>query len=227
MKKIYVIIILSFFLEMNILNADCIESKKEGDQISILIDPPRVDKQELSLLVVVPSNNIYLKITNDYNNEEKIYTNEKENATTFKLVSPDIYSNIKYTIRVYYSDTACGLEPIITYEYETGIYNKYNQSNACLNASSYIERCKEYYTSEDIKNFNISSDLSEDKHNELVESDIENKNNMPEEKLSTKEKILKGIKEYYLYILIPIAIISLMYIIQIIIIKRRKKYEKE
>lgn len=227
MKKIYLLMLFSIFFGINLLNADCITAKKAGENLPVILIPPNIDNKEISVVAILETDEIYFQVTNNYDGQSGIHKNTANGESqSFEFVSPDIYKDVKYTFDVYYSDGACGKDPIKTYEITTGIFNKYNESEECLNATEYIDRCKEHYTTDDIKNYNGNQDLTEEEFNELVKEDIKNGTTKPDDR-TTKQKLIDIIKEYYLYVVIPVVVVSIVYIIIIIIVKRKKRMINE
>lgn len=226
-KNLFIMLIVSLFTCVGLYNADCVTARMEGENLTILNYPSRVDDQNTSIIPILKSSQIYIQVTNDYNKEMNIYRNNKENEEMgFEIISPDIYTNITYTIKTFYNDNSCGTEAIKTYTVETGIYNQYNQSNACLNSEVYVERCKEHYYSEDIKKFSDPSTLTEEDFVSKVEEDIKKGTNIPDDR-TTKEKVLDAVKEYYLYVLVPFVVITIVSIVILIIVKRGKRLEND
>ncbi len=150
-----------------------------------------------------------------------IYPNLKNPEEIFlKLKSPDIFTNITYEIKTFYTNQECGIDPIKVFSIETGIYNKLSDLKICWD-KLYLDICKNYYTTEDIEKFGNIQNFSEEKINELVNEELS------KEEKKSKTNLKDIIKEYYLYVLIPIIFISIVYIIVIVIVKKRKEVQNE
>ncbi len=223
MKKIYLIIplIITIFFGINKLNADCESAKERGENLIVSLSPATLMEEENQIKVVLSSEEIYLEVTNNYNDEKNVINSEDGSDIIKTIISPDKYKNIKYEIKTFYTDQTCGTDPIKTYTYETGIYNKFSDSEECWD-KPHLNVCKDSFNSKDIeKYYGKDKELSEKNLEEVIEKEEKEEN-------KKKDKTIMGvIKEYYLYVLIPILVISIVYIIIIIVIKRRKKLKDE
>lgn len=220
-----IILFIMFFFNPY-LNADCKSAKEEADSLLYYIDLPRFDKLETSLIVILESTQINIEVSNNYDTTINKYGNNSDEKTfVVTEVSPNIYKNITYDINVFYTDKTCGTESIATYSIDTGIYNKYNESSYCINSDVYIDRCSESYTTEQIKKYGNLENMTEEEFNKLAEEDVKNGTNIPDDR-TTKEKVIDFVKNNYLYVLLPLIIVSIIYI-TIIIIAKRKKVQNE
>lgn len=209
-----VLIILSLILSVNILNADCDSASKSGIYLMADVERALIKTDTNVVNVLLYDEETYLEVTNDYDDSVLTYYKSDVNEDGFiNINSPDSLTNIKYTISLKYVDKTCGEGAIKTIELETGIYNINSDKNICLD-KLYLDVCKNNYAPDEIdKYFNINTNK---KLEEEVKKELEEYNN-PDNNLKNI------IKEYYLYVLLPFLFISLIYIIRIIIIKRRGK----
>lgn len=220
-KKICLFLLLSTFIGLNVLKADCEEAKQEGENLLVSIEPATLKTEDTLVEIVLVSDNIYIEVSENYSNTKQTYYKKDLGDSIFlKLKSPDIFTNITYEIKTFYTNQECGIDPIKVFSIETGIYNKLSDLKICWD-KLYLDICKNYYTTEDIEKFGNIQDLSEEKINKLVNEEL------TKEEEKSKINLKDIIKEYYLYVLIPIIIISIVYIIVIVIVKKRKEVQNE
>lgn len=115
------------------------------------------------------------------------------------------YSPKTYTIYVIsQNEKSCYSDLLRTFDYTVPAFNEFSISTFCKENPS-VKECAINYD---------SSKLNEKKINEIVEkTNIKN--------TSTKEKMLYNVKKYWYFVLIPIIIISIIYIIKIFAYKRK------
>lgn len=209
MKKIFIILFSFMFCTLTIDALTCSEIKENVNNISY--DVLRLydfEEAKVEINFYGLNENYKVEVQNSYNDEVKTYTNNdfKDGILTFN--SETVLEKINYRIRVYASDVNCTSNILKTYTFETPKYNSYITSSVCDGMYDTIDLCNPFYDTGNmtLKEFN-------EKVTEL--SDIINE--------PFKAKVIKFIKNYYLYVLIPFLIISIIYIVKIILVKRRKK----
>lgn len=215
----YFIIVLSVFMCINVLNAECDNAKQNGEYLWSVVDRATLKTDSTVVKLFLFTDEVYYEISNDYNDTVEKYTYaDIDEDSIIKFNSPDILTNVKYTVKAYYTDNTCGTEPIKTFEVETGIYNKNSDNKECWD-KLYLDVCKNNYSPDELKEYeSITND-------EELTKKIEEEDKVYNEE--TKKSVLDIVKEYYLYVLIPCVVISVFYIIRIIIIKKRKEVKDE
>ncbi len=127
-----------------------------------------------------------------------------------KIYAVGCYTNLEeetYTIEVYGSEnSACANEKLKTLRYTVPRFNRMVKNAKCVNNNS--ELCKTFT--------NSTKDMTEQEFEKEIDKYIEEQ----EEPMTTSE-ILKLALSYGLYIIIPLVIISLIYVFRV------KKYKKE
>ena len=73
---------------------------------------------------------------------------------------------------------------------------------------------------EDIKKYVDEKEISEDNISSIIDEEIK-------ASVTVKDKVTNVIKEYYLYVLIPVLLISIFYIARIIVVKRKKRLKDD
>lgn len=221
MKKISLIIMMSLIGGINLLYADCEEAKSEGENLIVTVEPATLKDEDTILQVIMISDKIYLEISEDNTGStNKYYKSDLGDSVFLTIKSPDIYSNVKYEIKTYYSDETCGVEPIKTYTVETGIYNKFSDSEVCWDKLD-LDVCKNNYTADEVKKYYNDKELSEDNIEKIIKEEKTQKD------AENKKSVIDIIKEYYLYVLVPIMVLSVFYVTRILIIKKRKEVQNE
>lgn len=214
MKKI-IILIISCLMSISIYKADCSDAKNGAENLFLYLKPAQLSSDSTYIYVLIPDDSFYLKVINTYDNLEKIYTRSDADENGFVVIeSPDIFENINYNINVFYTDTTCGIESIDSFEFETGIYNKYSSSSVCNEMQ--VDVCNINYTPEMIKKYYEDEKLSDSNIKDIIQKELKEKNSY---------SFVDYVKKYYLYILVPLLIISVIYIPIIIFTRRKKKNE--
>lgn len=210
-----ILFLLSLLLSINILNADCESASKSGEDIIYSIQRATISGGNSEIYFFMFTDEVYFEVTNDYDDTlEKITYADTNDESYIKIISPNSLINVKYKISSYYSDKTCGEDIIKTIEVETGVYNKNVDNEKCTD-KYYLDVCKENYSAEEYEKYkDLQSEEDLSKKIEEEEKEYNKKNG---------KSNLDIIKEYYLYVLIPVAIISVFYIVRIVFIKKRKE----
>lgn len=224
MKKIILLNLTIFmsFIGIKIVNADCTLAKEEGKNILAVLNPSTIKSDDTYVNVYLPTENVYVTVQrNDEDIATTYYNKDTEDGNRIQLKAPSIYTNYKYDIKVYYTDSACGEEPIKSMTIETGIFNVYSDSKICNTNTNYnLDVCRRHYMPEDIKKYVDEKEISEDNISSIIDEEIK-------ASITVKDKVTNVIKEYYLYVLIPVLLISIFYIARIIVVKRKKRLKDD
>lgn len=167
-----------------------------------------LEKAEYAYLLLISpdSSDLVYKVT--YDNEVE-YAKYSYKYGTYAVGSYVHFIPKTYNIEVYGKPgTACSNEKLLERKYTIDAYNEYSGSNYCMEHKE-EEICRINYDSSKI------TDEDKDKINNGNEN-INDKNN-----LTVFDKIVLLIKKGWIFILIPILIISLFYVIKI------KSYKKK
>lgn len=218
MKKIGVLLIILFTFNFTYLNAitdeECINHMNEANFIDAYTEDNIAD--DLSVLIQVKveglTENTFVTIVNDYDNVVKEYYYSDTENGVLTLNSPYIYKRVRYIINVYTVDRECNSEPINTFYLKTDMYNMYSRYDIC--EESDIDMCSMFY---DI------SDMTEKEFMQIAQEKIGYANR------SIFQKVIDFIKDYYLFIITPIVLVSTYFIVRITVLKRGRdeKYNKK
>ena len=204
MRKIYILVFALFtcLIAAKEMYAVC---KEEADNISY--DIIYVDNEDEGLkiktIIYDIDENLYIKVKNDYDNQEATYTSSDFNDYGYiTYQNPNVFKNVNFTINVYSNDETCSNEVLRTIKYNTNKYNPYSVNDVCDGYENKIDLCASFY---DVDN--------------MTEEEFVNK--VKDYKFD--KSILGYIKRYYLYVLIPFLIGLVIFTIRLIIYKRRNK----
>lgn len=215
-NKISLLIFMIFcsFVNIYTLKADCEDSIKEAEQIIVKTENV-VDETRAVFIYLVIENitpNTYVVVMNDYEDEfnpkdatRTIKYEDTENGT-IRIKSPNIYKKINYVVKAYTKDSSCSIEAVKSKNVKTDVFNKYSAYQECDDAEG-VKICE---------SFKDTSKIEEEEFKEIVEKEKIELNK------TTKDKVFEAISKYYLYVLIPITLISAIYITLIVRAKRGK-----
>lgn len=164
------------------------------------------------LFVCAPRSDIDVKVTDSENTKE--YSAIKCDFDNSYIVGSDIHFSKKtYNFKIYgNSSSNCPGELLRTLKYTVPAYNKYVGTEFCI-LNPDVELCQA-----DKDTSNMTEEEVED-----YMADITEKNKI--NSMATSEKILYYIGKYWYYVVIPIIIVSVVYLVRIKLYK--KKVEKE
>ena len=207
MKKVLFFIFLSF-VSVNVVNADCtdyedVANKIEYSVLNIFNEDEFVNRIMISEL----PENMYLKVRNSYNSDEDTYTYSDSSEGLLFIDSKTVTRKINYEIRVYTNDASCQGKVLRTIQETTPKYNPYVTSDLCVGHYDDVKLCHPFY--------NIG-EMTLDEFNKQVTDEIAKLN---DSKLNFWGYVLK----YLPFVLVPFVLISVIYIVRIILLKRRKK----
>jgi hypothetical protein len=173
-------------------------------EFSLYIKP--VDPYAYYFAFVPYSDKLKVRATNSENKELEVFYNEE--AMSYIMGAYINYETEKYKFELYGSEkSACPNELLKTIYKEVPPFNEYSLYEFCENNNkSYI--CK---TMKDTSNVS-QKDFSEIVKNYKEENKFE--------EMSLPNKALYLIKRYYLFVLIPLVLITIYYVIKI------RKYKK-
>lgn len=210
MKKVILVIsvvLVSILFNVIDLKAECLTDteviKNSIDSIYQLNYD--VDKGFYFYITTYPiDDRVYIKIKGDGIEETKGFLDAKNQVISVERYY--IYEKVEYTVEIYSNMEGCKDELIKTISVTTPKYNNYRDSNVC-------EFNKEYKLCQP---FEDTSKISEDELERQVKEYESNKNK------TSLEKAIEKVKEYYIYILIPVILIGGIYTYKIIKIKQKK-----
>lgn len=209
MKKILMFMTALVIFSVNVytLKADCNSITKEA--LEVEKEMLKINDEEgvkISTKIYNLTENLYVTVLNDYDNTPSTYHYSDVKDGILTIDTTTILNSINYVIKVYSEDTTCGVEPLKTLNYTTPKYNDYSTVDKCRGRESEIEMCSAFY---------------------------DNKGMTPEEFMKKLDKEIKKqeeanhsfmyyVSKYYLFVLIPVILVILVYVVRIIILKRGK-----
>lgn len=218
MKKLMILcfVLFSFFYSINLLNADCEDLISKSKNVKVYKESiaPKSDKENPTIGVRIENitDDYYVKITNDVNDKEvTIKYSDTENGTYF-FKSPNVYKNVKVNVNLYSSNNnVCNsTDSLVNFEVSTDVFNQYYYLNICQNNLD-LDMCKPFQNNEE---------LNKEEFVKKIEDDIRVRD------MSIFERVWEFIKDYYLYALVPFILLSLIFIIRIVLLKRGKKTDE-
>ena len=205
MKKIFKLLLIIFLISVNVFNlkADC-ESDKENvkDLRFTEMNYIQDDKYMIGFEAISPKvdNDLYFEI---YKNDELIDTTEMQDDYASYIME---YDNKELTIKVKVYSSACEKEALNEYECLGLELNKYSSLPICNELPGSSELCSQ---------FADTKDMSEADFIKAVKKDTR--------QVKTILGFKLGIKRYYLYAVIPFAVAALVFIVAVIVLKKKGK----
>ena len=222
MKIKFLFVLLFFsFLGMLTLNADCEDVMDIANNISVKnkFYMPSYDEingedtENPFVLGIEISNiteNIYILVSNDYDSDVITVKYEDTDNGTIVIDSPNIYKKVKMNVRVFSNDETCSSNNSLkSINLETNISNKFYYTSVCLDNPE-LKICEKSYD---------TSDLDEDGFVLEAQKEIDKLNR------TIIDSISDFFKKYWLFILIPVVVITIIFVITVIVIKRRMNNE--
>lgn len=219
MKKYCLIsfVLVCFFVNLIFVNADCEGVVKAADKIKVnrVEEFPSEDDEDLysafmGLEISNIPDNLYVVISNDYNNDTVTVNSEDLVNGVYRYPAPYIYKSVNYDVKVYSKDESCtSSDSVKSFDASTRIINEYFFHNKCLDNRD-LEMCQPVLNDENV---------SVTEFNKQIDEAIRLKNR------NFFEKVWDFLRDYYLYIVVPILLISAVGITRIVILKRGKRHE--
>lgn len=223
-KRMIIIALLIFLMYLTSVKAACGDKElndlaekfkvvytEDTDIVKTIDEKDMVDwsKEAAYYLVFSPySEKITIKVTNSLNKKEQV-AEYKKSQNTYVISSTIHYNPKEYTIQVYGAkNTACADELLKTTKITVPRFNNY----------SLYDFCKSNKTEDICSMMKDTTKISNEEFKEIV-SKVEEKNKV--DNMTTLEKIKYYGLRYGLFVLIPILVITIYYVI------RMKQYKKK
>lgn len=212
MKKVIYVLCLFCILTLNISTcfADCTDE--------VLLNAKNVDvdaipqTEDLIYYIIKISNltpDLYVKVYEDDNETTTTYTYDDSENGVIEIEHWYIYEKVNYVVSVYSTEEGCTDEVLAEIEVSTKKFNERYGYVACEQNPDY-EKCDPFYEPAD----------DEEQTDEEFYEELKEYNEVKDTPFS--EKLWNGIKEYYLYVLIPIVAVSVVYGIAIYVYKAKR-----
>lgn len=207
MKKIYMFLMLPILMSVSKLEASCNDSQILANDIEYSIfESYDYDDVKSEIEFYGLSDELYLEVTNDYNDDVDVYTKDNFEDGVLVIQSKTVTEKINYRVSVYTTDTTCSNRILRNINFSTNKYNIFVSNEVCNDRYDTIKYCNPFY---DVEDMSLTEFVN------LVNEEIA--------KLEVHYTFKDYVKKYYLFVLIPFLVISIVYIVRIIIFKRRKK----
>lgn len=151
---------------------------------------PEVDHyvKGFNINILNVTEDIYVKVTNNYNNEEKIFRYQDSNNGIVTFQTREVEHLVTYTIEVYANKYSCIGERFHVLYVSTPIYNSYSNTPNCENNKDFYY-CQEFISSENISYGDFLTQIGEYEQKQAKQQE-ENKSN-------DNKNFLERIKEFY------------------------------
>ncbi len=189
-------------------NAGYIEDSEQ--KIKLEDGSYKVYKKEYAYLIVFTPYSKDLKVVvNDSILKENQEATYSERRGTYVIGSDIHYKEKVYTVNVYGNEkSACPNQLLKTLSFTIPPFNEYSMYTYCENNKD-----------EDICTMmKDTSDVTMSEYKEIVADNIENKKI---EKMNFFEKVLYYISKYWIFVAVPVLLISTYYIVTIIVYKKK------
>ncbi len=220
MKKVMIVLITAIVLMTNV-EATCYDKEINdwSESLEIKFEEVKNEEYPYSYLLMLnnPRTDIRVTAKDTYSNG----TYDVEYDTDFKnyVVGSEIhFIDKEYTFTIYMNDNAesCGGEKLRTIKYTVAKYNEYNDTVYCEENPD-ADICGSY------------TKVNEDDADKIKDKIEEYYNNKIEEQVLAGKpwyvKVWAMVKEYSLYVIIPIVIVAIIYSVIIYIAKKRSEKE--
>lgn len=217
-KYVFCLVVFSlFFININFLNADCENLIKESENVKVLkverFPDPKTSENPydsfIGLSISGLSESLYAVISNDFNDTKVTVKFSDLVDGKYDYPSPNINRVVNYVVSIYSSDEGCSGDTLKNFKVKTEVFNEYYYSTLCQNNPD-LDLCKPMLDNSEI----LPSEFEKKIEDAIAYRDR-----------TTMQKLWDFVKSYYLFALVPFLIISIIFIVRIIILKRGKKDE--
>lgn len=172
--------------------------------------------EDLIYYVIKISNltpNVYVTVYEDDNETTTTYTYDDSNNGIIEIEHWYIYEKVYYTINVYSNVEGCTDESLNEIKVNTKKFNERYGYVSCEENPDY-EKCDPFY----------EAPVGEEQTDEEFYEEIQEYNK--EQNRSFWDKVSSTIKEYYLYVLVPIVVVGVIYGVAIYVYKAKRGEDK-
>lgn len=216
MKKILfgTIVLMAFFVNTFTCKAVC------NDDVLLAAKDVKVEAipmtEDLIYYVIKISNltpDVYVTVYEDDNETTTTYTYDDSKDGVIEIEHWYIYEKVYYTVNVYSTVEGCADESLNEIKVNTKKFNERYGYVSCEENPDY-EKCDPFY----------EAPPGEEQTDKEFYEEIQEYNK--KQNMSFWDKVSSTLKEYYLYVLIPIVVVSIVYIVLICVYKKRKGDQK-
>ena len=196
----------NYFEQDDILVPDDVEDLENLPSGELI--PEEVPEVRLSVLNI--TEDIYVVITNDFDNsrEEYYYDDTEDGILNWTRQEDALYDKVTYTLEVYALDSSCKAEALRSIKLETPRYNELSEYAACENSSEYY--CQAFTTLD----FSLST--------EDAIKRFEQKQN-PQESSSNTSSEKSFFELYGIYLLIGFVVIVIIGVVTYVIVRKTQR----
>ena len=216
MKKILfgTIVLMAFFVNTFTCKAVC------NDDVLLAAKDVKVEAipmtEDLIYYVIKISNltpDIYVTVYEDDNETTTTYTYDDSKDGVIEIEHWYIYEKVYYTINVYSDVEDCSGESLNEIKVNTKKFNERYGYVSCEENPDY-EKCDPFY----------EAPIGEEQTDQEFYDELQEYNK--DQSMSFWDKVFSVIKEYYLYVLIPIVVVGVVYGVLIYVYKAKKEDSK-
>lgn len=211
MKKIITLVFLMLVFSLNslVLNADCESDKNDAEMVFYEVAPIYNDNGQIDIYLDMYglTEELSVKIFNDFENQTHTYTYDDVDEFDGALgtIVSNVNREINYKVEIF--SNSCGVEPIKSYDSQVKKVNVYAFDDVCKNEQYKSDLCK--------ADADIDTDkMTIEEFRKKVKKEIKN--------YDFKINIRTSVKRYYLFVLIPMLIVIIYFVVRIILLKREK-----
>ena len=209
MKKIIYIVLASIIFSLNILQCKAIcndDVLLKAKNINVEAIP--ITENDIYYIIRISNltPELYVTVYEDDNKTTTTYTYEDSENGVIDIEQWYIYERVYYTVNVY---SECDEESLNELYVNTKKFNKRFRYEICVENPE-LEKCQPFY----------EEPIGEEQTDEEFYNEVQQEKAKSE--ITTLDKIWNFIKDYYLYVIIPFAIIGLGYGIAIYIYKSKR-----
>lgn len=212
MKKILfgTVVLMAFFVNTFTCKAVC------NDDVLLAAKDIKVEAipmtEDLIYYIIKISNltpDVYVTVYEDDNETTTTYTYDDSKDGIIEIEHWYIYEKVYYTVNVYSNVEGCTDESLNEIKVNTKKFNERYGYVSCKENPDY-EKCDPFY----------EAPIGEEQTDEEFYEEIQEYNK--EQNMSFWVKVSNAVKEYYLYILVPVVVVATIYGILIYVYKSKK-----
>lgn len=216
MKKILfgTVVFMAFFVNIFTCKAVC------NDDVLLAAKDVKVEAipmtEDLIYYVIKISNltpDVYVTVYEDDNETTTTYTYDDSKDGVIEIEHWYIYEKVYYTVNVYSTVEGCADESLNEIKVNTKKFNERYGYVSCEENPDY-EKCHPFY----------EAPVGEEQTDEEFYEEIQEYNK--EQNMSFWDKVSSAIREYYLYVLVPIVVVGIVYGVLIYVYKAKKGESK-
>lgn len=197
---------------------DVIETKKTFKKAVLPPNEPTDETEEIvvdeiKIIVYGVSDDIFIIMTNDNNDEEVVINSENSPNGNYSFIVDDILNIINYKYEIYSNTDSCDTTLLKTISFEKPKFNQNAHYQICIDNPT-VPVCQRYIT----KDFDLTNAELEEYIEKYLKGDIKDNNS----NTNTEENINSFIKNNKLYIIGGASVIIVSAIIISVVVSKKR-----